>query len=142
MQTVLIDDVLEILCHVPSMARVPLVRHPCPRQSPRSLWVILHHQNIKAPLENSNPSNTNFEHLKAITIGGSPVKTENFKYIQSIVKENVVIAGLYGATETFGPFSGCDFNLPIYAPEIQVPSLGTKAQCVDSNGETFYITHF
>ncbi|GFY75890.1 acetoacetyl-CoA synthetase [Trichonephila inaurata madagascariensis] len=81
-----------------------------------------------------DPSNTNFEHLKAITIGGSPVKTENFKYIQSIVKDNVVIAGLYGATETFGPFSGCDFNLPIYAPEIQVPSLGTKAQCVDSNG--------
>ncbi|GFU42288.1 zinc finger SWIM domain-containing protein 5 [Trichonephila clavipes] len=32
MQTVLIDDVPKILCHVPSMARVPLVRHPCPRE--------------------------------------------------------------------------------------------------------------
>ncbi|GFU21453.1 acetoacetyl-CoA synthetase [Nephila pilipes] len=81
-----------------------------------------------------DPSNTNFEHLKGISIGGCPVKTANFKYIQSVVKDNVIINGLYGATETFGPFSGCEYNLPVYAPEIQVPSFGTKAQCVDPDG--------
>ncbi|GFX51964.1 hypothetical protein TNCV_3063811 [Trichonephila clavipes] len=32
MQTVLIGDVPKILYRVPSMARVPLVRHPCPRR--------------------------------------------------------------------------------------------------------------
>ncbi|GFT57068.1 hypothetical protein TNCV_1691271 [Trichonephila clavipes] len=31
MQTVLIGDVPKILCCVPPMARVPMVRHPCPR---------------------------------------------------------------------------------------------------------------
>ncbi|GFU50114.1 acetoacetyl-CoA synthetase, partial [Trichonephila clavipes] len=42
-----------------------------------------------------DPSNTNFEYLKAVTIGASPVKIANFKYVQSIVKDNVVIANLY-----------------------------------------------
>ncbi|GFX09658.1 WWE domain-containing protein [Trichonephila clavipes] len=33
MQTVLIGDVPKILCCVPPMARVPMVRHPCPRNA-------------------------------------------------------------------------------------------------------------
>ncbi|GFY56162.1 acetoacetyl-CoA synthetase, partial [Trichonephila inaurata madagascariensis] len=80
------------------------------------------------------PSNTNFEHMKAITIGASPVKIGNFKYIQSILKDNVLIANVYGATEIFGPISGCDYNLPVYAPEFQVPALGMQVQCIDSKG--------
>ncbi|GFX05711.1 putative DD41D transposase [Trichonephila clavipes] len=39
-----------------------------------------------------------------------------------------------GATEIFGPISGCDYNLPVYAPEIQVPALGMQVQCIDSKG--------
>ncbi|GFY44876.1 acetoacetyl-CoA synthetase, partial [Trichonephila inaurata madagascariensis] len=81
-----------------------------------------------------DPSNRNFEHLKVLTIGGSPVKIANYKYIQSIVSDNVLITNLYGATEGFGHFTGCDYNLPVYAPEIQVPSLGMKVQCFDPKG--------
>ncbi|GFX05667.1 acetoacetyl-CoA synthetase [Trichonephila clavipes] len=81
-----------------------------------------------------NPSNKNFEHLKVIAMGGSPVKTANFKYIQSIVGDNVLVANFYGSTEMFGPISGIDYNMPIYAPEIQVLSLGTKVHCADLNG--------
>ncbi|GFS42280.1 acetoacetyl-CoA synthetase, partial [Trichonephila inaurata madagascariensis] len=55
-----------------------------------------------------DPSNRNFEHLKILTIGG--------------------------ATEGLGHFTGCDYNLPVYAPEVQVPSLGMKVQCFDSKG--------
>ncbi|GIX73434.1 acetoacetyl-CoA synthetase [Caerostris extrusa] len=78
--------------------------------------------------------NSNFDHLKAIALGGSSVKIQNYKYIQSIVKENVLITNLYGATETLLPFSGNDYNLPVYASEVQVPSLGVDYKCVDSNG--------
>ncbi|GFU50108.1 acetoacetyl-CoA synthetase [Trichonephila clavipes] len=39
-----------------------------------------------------------------------------------------------GATELLGHFSGIDYNLPVYALETQVPSLGIKYQCVDSKG--------
>ncbi|GFU50096.1 acetoacetyl-CoA synthetase [Trichonephila clavipes] len=39
-----------------------------------------------------------------------------------------------GATEGLGHFTGCDYNLPVYAPEVQVPSLGMKVQCFDSKG--------
>ncbi|GIY63257.1 acetoacetyl-CoA synthetase [Caerostris darwini] len=81
-------------------------------------------------------SNSNFDHLKAIALGGSSVKIQNYKYIQSIVKENVLITNLYGATETLLPFSGNDYNLPVYASEVQVPSLGVDYKCVDSNGNS------
>ncbi|GFR20327.1 acetoacetyl-CoA synthetase [Trichonephila clavata] len=81
-----------------------------------------------------DPSNRNFEHLKVIAIGGSPVKTANFKYIQSVVGDNVLITNFYGSTEMFGPISGIDYNMPIYAPEFQVLSLGTKVHCSDSKG--------
>ncbi|GFV45336.1 acetoacetyl-CoA synthetase [Trichonephila clavipes] len=81
-----------------------------------------------------DPSNRNFEHLKVIGIGGSPVKTANFQYIQKIVDDNTFITILYGSTETRGHLSGIDYNLPFYAPEVQVPSLGIKCQCVDSKG--------
>ncbi|GFY75891.1 acetoacetyl-CoA synthetase [Trichonephila inaurata madagascariensis] len=81
-----------------------------------------------------NPSNRNFEHLKVIAIGGSPVKTANFKYIQSVVGDNVLVTNFYGSTEMFGPISGIDYNMPIYAPEIQVLSLGTQVHCADLKG--------
>ncbi|GFW96728.1 acetoacetyl-CoA synthetase [Trichonephila clavipes] len=88
------------------------------------------------------PSNRNFEHLKALTIGGSPVKIANYKYIQNIVSDNVLITNLYGATEGFGHFTGCDYNSPVYAPEVQVPSLGMKVQCFDSKGREIILVRF
>ncbi|GFU50092.1 acetoacetyl-CoA synthetase [Trichonephila clavipes] len=50
-----------------------------------------------------NPSNGNFDHLKILTIGGSPVKIANYKYIQSVVNDNVLITNLYGKWD-FLPF--------------------------------------
>ncbi|CAL1272056.1 unnamed protein product [Larinioides sclopetarius] len=79
-------------------------------------------------------TNSNFDHLKAIALGGCTVKVQNYRYIQSIVKDNVLISSLYGATETLLPFSGNDYNSPVYATEVQLPSLGIKYQCVDDDG--------
>ena len=39
-----------------------------------------------------------------------------------------------GATEVLGTFSGFNLNMPVYAGEIQAPSLGVDIQCFDETG--------
>ncbi|XP_035208688.1 acetoacetyl-CoA synthetase-like isoform X2 [Stegodyphus dumicola] len=79
--------------------------------------------------------NSNLENLRMILIGGSPVKVQNIKFVQSIVGKNTFIGILYGATERFGRFTGVDLNLPAYAGEIQVPALGMDLRIVDETGQ-------
>ncbi|XP_071038561.1 acetoacetyl-CoA synthetase-like isoform X1 [Parasteatoda tepidariorum] len=78
---------------------------------------------------------SNLEHLKSLTIGGSPVKKGNISYLKNNVKEDMFVGSQFGATESFGSFSGIDINLPSYAGELQVPSLGMDIRCVNSRGE-------
>ncbi|KAG8198892.1 hypothetical protein JTE90_015106 [Oedothorax gibbosus] len=89
-------------------------------------------------LEVRPEKHTNFERLKFVMVGGSPVKLQNYKFLKSIVKENTFIGNLYGSTETFGSFSGTDLNTPGYANEVQVPALGRDLQVFDKRGEPVF----
>ncbi|GFY42992.1 acetoacetyl-CoA synthetase, partial [Trichonephila inaurata madagascariensis] len=79
---------------------------------------------------------SNFDSLKVIGIGGSPVKRQNFEYLHSTVKKDLFVGSMYGATEVFGAFSGFDFNTPSYGGEIQAPALGVDIRCYDHNGNS------
>ncbi|GIY39596.1 acetoacetyl-CoA synthetase [Caerostris darwini] len=79
---------------------------------------------------------SNFDSLKIIGIGGSPVKKQNFEYLHSTVKKDLFVGSMYGATEVFGAFSGFDFNTPSYGGEIQAPALGVDIRCYDYNGNS------
>ncbi|KFM80138.1 Acetoacetyl-CoA synthetase, partial [Stegodyphus mimosarum] len=80
--------------------------------------------------------NSNLENLKVVLIGGSPVKVQNFTFVRNKVGKDIFVAILYGATETFGCFTGVDLNLPLYAGEAQVPALGMDIRVVDENGRS------
>ncbi|GIX75342.1 acetoacetyl-CoA synthetase [Caerostris extrusa] len=79
---------------------------------------------------------TNLDSLKFLTMGGSPVKAQNYLYIHNKVKKDVFVCSQYGASETFGTFSGFDMSMPVYAGEIQAPSLGMDVQCYDEEGNS------
>ncbi|GFR28115.1 acetoacetyl-CoA synthetase [Trichonephila clavata] len=79
---------------------------------------------------------SNFDSLKVIGIGGSPVKRQNFEYLHRTVKKDLFVGSMYGATEVFGAFSGFDFNTPSYGGEIQAPALGVDIRCYDHNGNS------
>ncbi|CAL1272063.1 unnamed protein product [Larinioides sclopetarius] len=79
---------------------------------------------------------TNLDSLKFVTMGGSPVKAQNYLYIHNRVKKDCFVCSQYGSSETFGTFSGFDLNLPIYAGEIQAPSLGMDIHCYDQEGNS------
>ncbi|PRD27372.1 UNVERIFIED_CONTAM: Acetoacetyl-CoA synthetase [Trichonephila clavipes] len=76
---------------------------------------------------------SNFDHLKSVSICGSPVKVQNIKYVQDNVKKDLFVGSLYGTTESHGCFSGFDYNLPSYAGEVQVPALGKDIYCFDKD---------
>ncbi|KFM66893.1 Acetoacetyl-CoA synthetase, partial [Stegodyphus mimosarum] len=80
--------------------------------------------------------NSNLDHFKTLFIGGCPAKIQNFLYIQNRIKKDLFIGSQYGATETFGTFSGFDYNLPAYAGEVQAFALGMDIRIVDSNGRS------
>ncbi|KFM69966.1 Acetoacetyl-CoA synthetase, partial [Stegodyphus mimosarum] len=79
---------------------------------------------------------SNLECLKVVLVGGSPVKLQNLKFVQRVAGEDTFVGIVYGATETFGCFTGADMNLPVYAGEIQVPALGMDIRVVDENGQS------
>ncbi|XP_035232844.1 acetoacetyl-CoA synthetase-like [Stegodyphus dumicola] len=80
--------------------------------------------------------NSNLENLKVVFIDGSPVKVQNFTFVQNKIGKHIFVAILYGATESFGFFSGVDMNLPLYAGEVQVPALGMDIRVVDEKGRS------
>ncbi|CAL1272070.1 unnamed protein product, partial [Larinioides sclopetarius] len=80
--------------------------------------------------------NTNLDSLKFLTIGGSPVKPQNYFFIYNEVKKDCFVCSQYGASESFGKLSGFDLNLPVYAGEIQTPALGMDIHCYDEEGNS------
>ncbi|CAL1298496.1 unnamed protein product [Larinioides sclopetarius] len=80
--------------------------------------------------------NTNLDSLKFLSLGGSPVKPQNYFFIHNKVKKDCFVCSKYGATEIFGYFSGFDLNLPVYAGEVQTPALGVDIHCYDEKGNS------
>ncbi|GFT14731.1 acetoacetyl-CoA synthetase [Nephila pilipes] len=91
----------------------------------------------KLEKQNTVPGpNTNLDSLKFLTMGGSPVKAQNYLYVHNKVKKDVFVCSQYGSSETFGTFSGFDLNMPVYAGEIQAPALGMDIHCFDEEGNS------
>ncbi|GBM60552.1 Acetoacetyl-CoA synthetase [Araneus ventricosus] len=78
----------------------------------------------------------NFDQLKVLAMGASPVKPRNYEYISKNIKKDVFLGSLYGATETFGDVTGFDYNLPSYMNECQVAALGVDVHCFDKEGKS------
>jgi acetoacetyl-CoA synthetase len=73
--------------------------------------------------------------LKTITTTGSPLSVESFEFVYRDIKSDVLLASISGGTDINGLFLGGNPIGPVYAGEIQVPSLGVDLQCYDHNGK-------
>ncbi|GFY45836.1 acetoacetyl-CoA synthetase, partial [Trichonephila inaurata madagascariensis] len=75
--------------------------------------------------------NTNLEHLKIISLSGSPPKPRNYEFLLNRVKKDLFVGCMYGASEGMGTFSAYNLNMPAYACESQIPALGINLQVYD-----------
>jgi acetoacetyl-CoA synthetase len=73
--------------------------------------------------------------LKTITTTGSPLSVESFEFVYRDIKSDVLLASISGGTDINGLFLGGNPIGPVYAGEIQAPSLGVDLQCYDHNGK-------
>ncbi|PRD35317.1 UNVERIFIED_CONTAM: Acetoacetyl-CoA synthetase [Trichonephila clavipes] len=80
--------------------------------------------------------NTNLEHLKIISLSGSPPKPRNCEFLLNRVKKDLFVGCMYGASEGMGTFSAYNLNMPAYACESQIPALGINLQVYDPEGNS------
>jgi len=73
--------------------------------------------------------------LKTITSTGSPLSVESFEFVYRDIKQDVLLASISGGTDINGCFMLGNPIGPVYAGEIQVPSLGVNVQCFDPQGK-------
>lgn len=74
--------------------------------------------------------------LKAITSTGSPLSVESFEFVYRDIKQDVLLASISGGTDINGCFLLGNPIGPVYAGELQVPSLGVNVQCFDPQGKS------
>jgi len=81
-------------------------------------------------------NNYNLKSLRTILSTGSPLSSENFKWIYKNVKKDVLLSSISGGTDIISCFMlGCP-TLPVYNEEIQCRGLGMKVETFDENGQT------
>ncbi len=76
--------------------------------------------------------------LKEITQTGSPLSAEGFEWVYKEVKEDLHFNSISGGTDINGCFAEGTPTLPVYAGQIQAPSLGMKIKAYDEKGEPVY----
>ncbi len=73
--------------------------------------------------------------VKTICSTGSPLTVENFEYVYTKVKKDVLLASISGGTDIVSCFVlGCPI-LPVYLGEIQCRGLGMAVEAWDDNGK-------
>jgi acetoacetyl-CoA synthetase len=76
--------------------------------------------------------------LKEICQTGSALSAEGFEYVYQHIKSDVHFNSIAGGTDINGCFaSGCP-TLPVYAGQLQGPSLGMKVKAYDDQGKPVY----
>ena len=71
--------------------------------------------------------------LKTILSTGSPLSDENFSWVYSKVKKDVLLSSISGGTDIISCFMlGCPI-IPVYSSEIQSRGLGMKVEAWDDN---------
>ncbi|MBE0550810.1 MAG: acetoacetate--CoA ligase [Ignavibacterium sp.] len=72
--------------------------------------------------------------LKTILSTGSPLSDENFNWVYSNVKKDILLSSISGGTDIISCFMlGCPI-IPVYPGEIQSRGLGMKVEAWDDNG--------
>jgi acetoacetyl-CoA synthetase len=76
--------------------------------------------------------------LREICQTGSALSAEGFEYVYQHIKSDVHFNSISGGTDINGCFaSGCP-TLPVYAGQLQGPSLGMKVKAYDDKGSPIY----
>jgi acetoacetyl-CoA synthetase len=107
------------------------------------LWKIIEDEEISifgtspkylSLVENSNlipKENFDLKSLKTILSTGSPLSDQNFDWVYSNVKKDVLLSSISGGTDIISCFMlGCPM-IPVYAGEIQCRGLGMKVEAWD-----------
>lgn len=77
---------------------------------------------------------SNLNSLKTILSTGSPLSSDNFKWVYKNIKKDVLLSSISGGTDIISCFMlGCPI-LPVYSEEIQCRGLSMKVETFDEKG--------
>ncbi len=82
--------------------------------------------------------NNELTSLKTILSTGSPLTSENFRWVYENVKKDVQLSSISGGTDIISCFMLGNPILPVYEGEIQCRGLGMKVEVYDDNGQPVY----
>ena len=76
--------------------------------------------------------------LRAISQTGSPLSAEGFEYVYQEIKKDLHFGSISGGTDINGSFAGGSVISPVYAGELQGPTLAMKIKAYDEKGHSLY----
>ncbi len=76
--------------------------------------------------------------LRAISQTGSPLSAEGFEYVYQDIKKDLHFNSISGGTDINGSFAGGNIISPVYAGELQGPTLAMKVKAYDEKGKPIY----
>ena len=76
--------------------------------------------------------------LRAISQTGSPLSGEGFEYVYQEIKKDLHFNSIAGGTDINGSFAGGNIISPVYAGELQGPTLAMKVKAYDEKGKPIY----
>ncbi|HSD63841.1 MAG TPA: acetoacetate--CoA ligase [Ignavibacteriaceae bacterium] len=74
--------------------------------------------------------------LKTILSTGSPLSSDNFKWVYSDIKKDLQLSSISGGTDIISCFMLGNPNLPVYEGEIQCKGLGMKVEAFNEKGDS------
>jgi acetoacetyl-CoA synthetase len=76
--------------------------------------------------------------LRAISQTGSPLSAEGFEYVYREIKKDLHFNSISGGTDINGSFAGGNIISPVYAGELQGPTMAMKVKAYDERGKPTY----
>ena len=76
--------------------------------------------------------------LRAISQTGSPLSAEGFEYVYQEIKKDLHFGSISGGTDINGSFAGGSIISPVYAGELQGPTLAMKIKAYNEKGHSLY----
>ena len=76
--------------------------------------------------------------LRAISQTGSPLSAEGFEYVYQEIKKDLHFGSISGGTDINGSFAAGSIISPVYAGELQGPTLAMKIKAYDEKGRSLY----
>lgn len=73
--------------------------------------------------------------LRALGSTGSPLPPEGFQWVYEEIKRDLWLASVSGGTDVCSGFLGGCIEMPVYAGELQMRSLGAKVEAFDEAGQ-------